>query len=146
MARIIALQALYELDCVDHRIEDVLQARLDALAGERSAHPQVRRYAYRLVNGVRGVYPQLDALIAQLAPRFPVDQMAVIDRNILRMALYEFAVGKLVPFKVATDEAIRLAKLFGAAHTAQFVNGVLGALAPHQATQSAISSDEAAET
>ncbi len=142
MARIIALQALYELDCADHRVEDVLQARLDALAGQRGAHPQVRRYAYRLVNGVREVYPQLDAQIAQLAPKFPIDQMAAIDRNILRIALYEFAVGKQVPFKVATDEAIRLAKLFGAAHTAQFVNGVLGALAPLSAT----SSDEATET
>jgi N utilization substance protein B len=146
MARVVALQALYELDCTAHRVEDVLSARLAALAERRKIHPEVRRYAYRLVNGVREVYPQLDAQIAQLAPKFPVDQMAAIDRNILRIALYEFAVGKQVPFRVAVDEAVRLAKLFGAEHTARFVNGVLGALAPHQAAPSVTSSDEATET
>jgi len=146
MARIIALQALYELDCANHRVEDVLQARLDALAERREVHPQVRRYAARLVNGVREVYPQLDAQIAQLAPKFPIDQMPIVDRNVLRIALYEFAVGKRVPFKVAADEAIRLAKLFGAEHSAQFVNGVLGALVSQQTALSATPSDEATET
>jgi N utilization substance protein B len=146
MARVVALQALYELDCTAHRVEDVLSARLAALAERRKIHPEVRRYAYRLVNGVREVYPLLDSLIAPFATEFPIEQMAIVDRNVLRMALYEFAIGKQAPFRVAVDEAVRLAKLFGAEHSARFVNGVLGALAPHQAAPSVTSSDEATET
>ncbi len=146
LARVVALQALYELDCTAHRVEDVLSARLAALAERRKVHPEVRRYAYRLVNGVREVYPLLDSLIAPLATEFPIEQMAIIDRNILRMALYEFAIGKRVPFAVAVDEAVRLAKLFGAEHTARFVNGVLGALSLRQGMLSAPSSGEATET
>lgn len=146
MARMIALQALYELDCTEHRVEDVLQARLNLWSERHHLNPEVRRYAYRLVNGVREVYPLLDSLIAPFATAFPVEQIAIIDRNVLRMALYEFAIGKLVPFKVAVDEAIRLAKRFGSEHSAQFINGVLGALAPQQASLSATLSDEATET
>ncbi|PJF36666.1 MAG: transcription antitermination factor NusB [Candidatus Thermofonsia Clade 1 bacterium] len=133
MARAVALQALYELDCTNHTIAEVMQARLAALAEQGKVEAEVRRYAYRLVNGVREIYPLLDALIAQFAPEFPIEQMAIIDRNILRMALYEFAFGKQTPFAVAVDEAVELAKQFGAESTPRFVNGVLGALAPHTA-------------
>jgi N utilization substance protein B len=75
---------------------------------------------------------QLDELIAQHAPEWPMDQVAVIDRNILRIALWEFAVEDCTPVKVAINEAIELAKLYGADSTPRFVNGVLGSLANRQ--------------
>ena len=82
-----------------------------------------------------GVIPltnRLDDFIAQHAPEWPLDQVAVIDRNILRIALWEFAVEGMTPVKVAINEAIELAKLFGSESTPQFVNGVLGSLANRQ--------------
>jgi N utilization substance protein B len=75
---------------------------------------------------------QLDDFIAQHAPEWPLDQVAVIDRNILRIALWEFAVEGCTPVKVAINEAIELAKIFGADSTPRFVNGVLGSLANRQ--------------
>jgi len=71
-------------------------------------------------------------LIAEHAPEWPMDQLAVIDRNILRIALWEFAVEKCTPIKVAINEAIELAKMFGSDATPRFVNGVLGSLANRQ--------------
>jgi N utilization substance protein B len=71
----------------------------------------------------------LDELIAVHAPEWPMDQLAIVDRNILRIALWEFAVAKCTPIKVAINEAIELSKTFGSDSTPRFVNGVLGSLA-----------------
>ena len=70
--------------------------------------------------------------IAEHAPEWPMDQVAVIDRNILRIALWEFAVSEVTPIKVAINEAIELAKVFGSDSSSRFVNGVLGSLVDHQ--------------
>ncbi len=85
-----------------------------------------------IVTGIWPITSQLDDLIAQHAPEWPLDQVAVIDRNILRIALWEFAVEGCTPVKVAINEAIELAKLYGADSTPRFVNGVLGSLANRQ--------------
>jgi N utilization substance protein B len=69
-------------------------------------------------------------MIQQHAPEWPLDQMAIIDRNVLRIAIYEFAVAEMTPTRVAINEAIELAKLYGSDSSSRFVNGVLGALAP----------------
>jgi N utilization substance protein B len=121
-ARIVALQALFEIDSVNHRVGIVLQHRMEDL--DLSAEGQV--FARTLVQGVLSNRVQLDEMIITYAPEWPVDQMAIIDRNILRIALFEFAIDKGTPPKVAINEAVELAKMFGSDSSRRFVNGVLG--------------------
>lgn len=123
-ARALALQALYEIDSVGHPIEEVLQARLDEEPlPEKSVH-----FARQLVYGVMEHRDKMDVVIQKLAPEWPLDQMAVIDRNILRIAILEFAILHTTPVKVAINEAVELAKMFGSDSSPRFVNGVLGTL------------------
>ncbi len=89
-------------------------------------------FCRQIVLGVIAQMAPLDGFIAQHAPEWPLDQVAAIDRNILRMALWEFAVQEDTPLKVAINEAIELAKLYGSDSTPRFVNGVLGSLAARQ--------------
>lgn len=90
-----------------------------------------QKFAYRLVEGVFANRERLDKLIQRFSPEWPVDQIATIDRNILRIALYEFGVSRDTPIKVAINEAVELAKAFGSDNAPSFVNGVLGSLADH---------------
>ena len=124
-ARILALQALYEIDTTQHPVGTVLDQRLteDPLPADGEA------FARELLTGVLQHQVALDELIQRYAPEWPVEQMAVIDRNVLRIAIYEFFISKLTPTKVAINEAVELAKLFGSDSAPRFVNGVLGALA-----------------
>ena len=97
---------------------------------EDSPPPEdIRQFAYKLVNGVLVNRERLDAVIQVHAPEWPLSQMAIVDRNILRMAIYEFAILGETPIKVAINEAIELAKDFGSDNASRFINGVLGALA-----------------
>ena len=105
---------------MDSRLED---EPLDANLAE---------FTRQIVFGVTPLIEKLDNFIAQHAPEWPLDQVAVVDRNILRIALWEFAVADCTPVKVAINEAIELAKLYGSDSTPRFVNGVLGALANRQ--------------
>jgi len=89
-------------------------------------------FARQIVFGVLPLARELDQLISKYAPEWPLDQIAAIDRNILRMAFWEFAVWRETPVKVAINEAVELAKLYGSDSAPRFVNGVLGALAEHQ--------------
>jgi N utilization substance protein B len=127
-ARSIALQALYEIDVAGHPIGSVLTERLQD--GELDA--ELSEFARQIVSGVAPLFETLDQFIAEHAPEWPMDQVAVIDRNILRMALWEFAVYGETPIKVAINEAVELAKTFGSDSTPRFVNGVLGSLAARQ--------------
>ena len=86
-------------------------------------------FVHHLVFGVLRYKEHLDSLIQRYAPEWPIDQMAPIDRNILRMALFEFSVDGQTPVKVAINEAVELAKIFGSDSAPRFVNGVLGSLA-----------------
>ncbi len=124
-ARALALQVLYEVDCTDHPVATVLRERLE----QNSPRPEAIPLATRLVNGVLEVRPRLDVLIHRYAPEWPLDQVAIVDRNILRIAIYEMAVDETIPLKVAINEAIELAKTFGSESTPRFINGVLGTLA-----------------
>ena len=92
----------------------------------------LNEFAQQLVTGVVAATPTLDRLIQQYAPEWPLDQMALIDRNILRIAIWEFAAGQHTPIKVAINEAVELAKLYGSDSAPRFINGVLGALAVRQ--------------
>jgi N utilization substance protein B len=128
-ARSLALQVLYEVDCTTHPLEEVFHYRLD----ETPVDEVVEAFARQLAEGVLHYAAELDELIHRHAPEWPLDQMAIIDRNVLRMAIWEFAVGHTTPIKVAINEAVELAKLYGSDSAARFVNGVLGALAAKEA-------------
>jgi N utilization substance protein B len=127
-ARSLALQVLYEVDIANHPPADVLRSRLE----ETPLSNELSDFARQIIFGVLPLTHSLDHLISKYAPEWPLDQIAAIDRNILRIALWEFAVLQETPIKVAINEAVELAKLFGSDSAPRFVNGVLGALADHQ--------------
>jgi transcription antitermination protein NusB len=127
-ARSLALQVLYEVDIANHPPADIYRLRL-----EDSPLPNdVADFARQIIFGVLPLTGVLDQIIAKYAPEWPLDQIAAIDRNILRIALWEFAVYHDTPIKVAINEAVELAKQFGSDSAPRFINGVLGALADHQ--------------
>jgi N utilization substance protein B len=124
-ARGTALQILYEIDLVSHPMEDTIKNRLSAV----ELPDRLADFVVQIVRGVWPITDQLDQFIAEHAPDWPLDQVAIIDRNILRIALWEFAVDEETPVKVAINEAVELAKRYGSESSARFVNGVLGSLA-----------------
>lgn len=127
-ARSLALQALYEIDITGHPIGIVLDERLH----EAELDPELSEFTRQIVSGVAPLFEMLDRFIAEHAPEWPLDQVAVIDRNILRIALWEFAVFSETPIKVAINEAIELGKTYGSDSSPRFINGVLGSLAARQ--------------
>lgn len=129
-ARTLALQVLYEADVAGHPAEEVLSRYTSDL----SLPQPVRRYVERLVTGVLADREAIDAQIAAAAPAFPVDQLPAVDRNILRIAIYELMNERDVPLKAAINEAVELAKRFGGDNSGRFVNGVLGTIAGNMAS------------
>jgi len=127
-ARALALQVLYEVDVANHPPADVFKARLE----ETPLSLELSEFARQIIFGILPLTTDLDTSIAKYAPEWPFDQIAAIDRNILRMACWEFAVFHETPIKVAINEAVELAKLYGSDSAPRFVNGVLGSLAEHQ--------------
>ncbi len=123
-ARILALQALYEIDSVRHSIEDTLAYVLDGVKLSEENIAFVRE----LVNGVMQNREVIDEKIKTFAPVWPLEQISVVDRNILRLAIFEVLLDNRVPVKVAINEAVELAKMFGSDNSARFVNGVLGSV------------------
>jgi N utilization substance protein B len=124
-ARRVVLETLYEYDIVDHAPNEVLERRLEDNPMERAGLD----FTMVLVQGVVEYQTHIDMLIARYAPEWPLDQMAVIDRNILRIAIFEFLISEQTPVKVAINEAVELAKTYGSDSAPRFVNGVLGTLA-----------------
>ena len=122
--RALALQALYEIDSSGHKTEEVL----NRLLSEEQLPEENVSFAYELVNGVISNKEEIDSNIHTFAPAWPIEQMPVIDRNILRLAIFEILIDNKVPVKVAINEAIELAKTFGADNSSKFVNGVLGSV------------------
>ena len=128
-ARSLALQVLYEVDMTDHLPGDVFKTRLE----ETPLTDELGEFSRQIIFGVIPLLETLDQIIAQYAPEWPLDQIPAIDRNILRIACWEFASqAGGTPIKVAINEAVELAKLFGSDSAPRFVNGVLGSLAEHQ--------------
>lgn len=127
-ARSLALQVLYEVDIANHLPGDVFKARLE----ESPLAEDLSEFARKIIFGVLPLAQNLDALIAKYAPEWPLEQIAAIDRNILRIALWELAASNETPVKVAINEAVELAKSYGSDSAPRFVNGVLGSLADHQ--------------
>jgi N utilization substance protein B len=120
----VTVQTLFELEFASNSPESVLERTVEikALTGEAAA------FAAELVKGVISNKQRLDDAIRRFAPAFPVDQLSAMDRTILRLALYEILVSKTTPPKVAVNEAVELAKEFGADTSPKFVNGVLGSV------------------
>jgi N utilization substance protein B len=123
-ARIIALQTLYELDCSAHQPNEILARLLQ----EKPLPDEAADFARSLVNGVQQNKKNIDDVIRRFAPAFPVEQIAPIDRNILRLAIFEVLFDNRVPVKAAINEAVELAKSFGSDTSQKFVNGVLGSV------------------
>ena len=123
-ARILALQALYEIDSVTRQPEPVVER----LLSETKLSPATGDFVRALVGGAVKNRDEIDRHIQKLAPAWPLNQLALIDRNILRLAIFEILFDNKVPVKVAVNEAVELAKSFGSESSAKFVNGVLGAV------------------
>jgi N utilization substance protein B len=128
-ARVAALQALYEIDCTDHQPALVIERRL----AEADLPDSGQEFARELVQGVLDHQDHLDSMIGRYAPDWPVDQIAVIDRNVLRISIFEIFIRDDTPVKVAINEAVELAKRFGSDSASRFVNGVLGSLVAKEA-------------
>jgi transcription antitermination protein NusB len=129
VSRSIVLQTLFEWDLNDidrKKVGEVLERNVEEFAPNKTDNPFIEK----LLDGVLGKQPELDQVIEKAAPEWPIDRISPVDRNILRLGLYEllFADRKEVPAKVAINEAIELAKQFGGENSSRFVNGVLGAV------------------
>lgn len=122
--RILALQALFEMDSVGHPPE----ATIDSLLEGRANTEALRAFALELVGGVIEHRERIDQVIRDTAPAFPLEQIAAIDRNILRLAIYEVLLDNKVPMRAAINEAIELAKEYGGENSPKFINGVLGSV------------------
>ena len=123
-ARILALQALYEIDAADHQVESVISHLLaDEEISEENAE-----FTRALVKGVILNKDEIDENVSKYAPAWPLEQTPVVDRNILRLAIFEILFDNNVPVRVAINEAIELAKAFGSTNSPKFVNGVLGSV------------------
>jgi N utilization substance protein B len=122
-AREVALQALYQEDLNPRDSRDQVMPLLES----RLKEPELRDFAVSLVLGVLRNRDELDQLIASKADNWSVSRMAATDRNVLRMGAYEIRYTDTPP-RVAIDEAVELAKRFGAASSSQFVNGILDKL------------------
>lgn len=162
LARLLALQVLYEADASQHSALDIVKnyanialpsddARASSYVVMQSFYvdriewdsddnlvlddqnllpsPEVYPMLLHIVEGVTEHQSSLDEVIATYAPEYPLEQLAIVDRNILRIALHEIFFADHVPLKVAINEAVRLAKLYGADAASAFINGVLGVVA-----------------
>ena len=123
-SREVALQVLYEIDSVHHNSEDALSRILARI----EVSEDVVSFARDLVNGVLSNEENLDQNIRDFAPAWPLEQISIVDRNILRLAIFEILHDNKIPVKVAINEAVELAKTFGSNNSSRFVNGVLGSV------------------
>ncbi len=124
-ARELALQILFQTDVGNSPIDEAVEV---VLADATSLEEPVRAYAERLARGVWQHRQELDAHIQSVSPHWSVERMAAVDRNLIRIALYEMLYVPDVPYRVAINEAVELAKEYGTTESRRFVNGVLGAL------------------
>ena len=123
-ARALTLQALYEVDSAGHGAEEVVTR----LLAEEKLPEENANFIRELVTGVIQNKGKIDENIRGFAPTWPLEQIPVVDRNILRLAIFEILLDNKVPVKVAINEAVELAKTFGSDNSSKFVNGVLGSV------------------
>ncbi len=126
LSRTVAMQTLYEWDFngKKEQLKDLAQHNIEQLAPGM----EDTVFIYDLLGGVETHLEDIDKTIAETAPEWPLDQITVVDRNILRIGIFELLFEKQVPPKVAINEAVELGKTFGGESSGKFVNGVLGTL------------------
>ncbi|MDR2524066.1 MAG: transcription antitermination factor NusB [Candidatus Nomurabacteria bacterium] len=131
LGRIVALQTLYEYDFRESLGDQSLDLQ-EVLARNMSRYEKAigdKEYVERLTTGVAKIASQLDARIQPVAPEWPIKQISGIDRNVLRIGVFELEnMSDIIPPKVAINEAVELAKSFGSENSSKFVNGVLGTI------------------
>lgn len=124
LSRTVAMQSLYEIDFrPDLSINEIVQRNVGIYPDDVDGG-----YIINIVEGVKKNIDSIDDLITQVAPEFPIDQIASIDKSILRLAIYELTLDNDVPPKVAINEAVELGKTFGGENSYRFINGVLGTI------------------
>ena len=132
LSRIIAMQTLFEWDFLEFKCERKLDIEKDLPVifkrnyDEFAASIDSEDFASDLVSGVMGHKDEIDQIITPAAPEWPIEQIALVDLEVLRIGIYELLFAKDVPPKVAINEAVELAKGFGGENSSKFVNGVLG--------------------
>jgi N utilization substance protein B len=126
-ARERALQALYQLDMADGLPSDALETAWASLPERRD--PESERFASELVEGVRAHLGEIDALIQEWSQNWRIDRMTRVDRNVLRLAVFELRFRLEIPRNVSLDEAVELGKRFGTEDSSAFVNGLLDRIA-----------------
>ena len=126
LARTIAVQTLYQWDFNDHRenVDDILKNDKESFAPDFDDGGFIEH----LIHGVIEHQAEIDGLITKSAPEWPLEQITIVDRNVLRLGAFELKYDPNIPAKVAINEAIELAKNFGGESSGKFVNGVLGAI------------------
>ncbi|MGE5392469.1 MAG: transcription antitermination factor NusB [Candidatus Saccharibacteria bacterium] len=126
LSRTVAMQSLYEWDFNDKTrpLQEIAEHNVHQFA------PGLEdpAFIYDLIKGVETHIPEIDEIIKKTAPEWPLEQITVVDRNILRLGIYELLFAKEVPPKVAINEAVELGKAFGGESSGKFINGVLGTL------------------
>ena len=124
-ARGLALQALYESDSSGHSLDMAISRLLSEDPIGKKADAAIREIA----EGVLENEMEIDKLIEKLAPAWPVEQIPIVERNVLRIAIFEMLYNKVAPLKVIINEAVELAKAYGSSSSSRFINGVLGTIA-----------------
>jgi len=126
LARSVVVQSLYEWDFYDQKSD--LTAIVERNLAEFAPGIDEPDFAWRIVKGVIDNFEEINKIIEKAAPEWPIKQIAMVDRNVLRVGLYEllYANPEEVPPKVAINEAIELAKNYGGPNSGKFINGVLG--------------------
>jgi len=126
LSRSIAMQSLYEWDFSGEKsdLEKIIERNIE----EFGPGLEDKSFTWQLVTGVVANLKEIDEIIAKAAPQWPLEQISIVDRNVLRIGIYELLYGDkaAVPPKVAINEAIELAKSFGGENSGKFINGVLG--------------------
>lgn len=127
LSRSIAMQSLYEWDFYNQK-PNALDEIIERNIKEFGPGLEETNFVHQLVDGVKTHLPQIDKIIGKAAPEWPINQINIVDRNVLRIGLFELLYAKKeeVPPKVAINEAIELAKNFGGESSGKFINGVLG--------------------
>jgi len=127
LSRSIVMQSLYEWDFSGKKPE-TLKKIIEKNIKEFGPGLEDESFVWQLINGIIKHLPQIDKIIEKAAPEWPIEQITIVDRNVLRIGLYEllYENKKEVPPKVAINEAIELAKSFGGESSGKFINGVLG--------------------
>jgi len=123
-ARTLALKVLYEIDVTGHEATEALGRLID----EEAVTEENREFLIGLVEGVTRNKEIIDQNIGRFAPAWPIKQLPAVDRNILRLAIFEILLDNEVPVKVVINEAVELAKTFGGESSPKFINGVLGSV------------------